>query len=115
MKYTDHTEWDNKAKQFIFKKRLKIEMLTKLIRHNITINILDNLIKATIKINNKLYQLQMIIKPSKPNKYYQNHNTKHYIIKKNHKSSINQYKNPINLNIIQKKKINKKDNFQKKI
>ena len=57
MKYTDYIEWNNKAKQFIFKKKLKIEMFIELIRHNTVINILDDLIKVTIEINDKLYQL----------------------------------------------------------
>ena len=55
MKYIDYMEWDNKAKQFIFKKKLKIKVFIKLIYHGATINILDNLIEVTIKINDKLY------------------------------------------------------------
>ena len=45
-------------------------MLTELMCHNTIINTLDDLIEATIEINDKLYQLQMITKSSKFNKYY---------------------------------------------
>ena len=83
-------------------------------RHNTTINTLNDLIEAIIKINDKLYQLQMTTKPSKSNKYYQNCNIRYYIIKKNYKPSTNQYRNQINLNIIQKKKTDKKTVFEKK-
>ena len=38
--------------------------------HGAAINILNDLIEATIKINDKLYQLQIMTKPSKPNRYY---------------------------------------------
>ena len=40
----------------MFKKKLKIKIFTELIYHNITINILDNLIEVIIKIDNKFYQ-----------------------------------------------------------
>ena len=56
MKYIDCMEWNDKAKQFIFKKELKIEVFIELICHGAAINILDNLIEATIEINNKFYQ-----------------------------------------------------------
>ena len=55
MKYVDCTEWDNKVKQFIFRKKLKIEVFTELMYHGVAINILDNLIKVIIEINNKFY------------------------------------------------------------
>ena len=55
MKYTDHIKWNNKIKQFMFKDRFKIEMFIELIYYDIVIENLDNLIKTTIKINNKLY------------------------------------------------------------
>ena len=80
-------------------------------RHNTTINILNDLIEAIIKINDKLYQLQMTTKLSKSNKYYQNCSIRYYIIKKDYKPFTNQYRDPINLNIIQKKKTGKKNSF----
>ena len=55
MKYINHTKWDDKAKQFIFKNKLKIEVFIELMRHGAVIDILNNLIKTAIKINNKLY------------------------------------------------------------
>ena len=48
-------KWDDKAKQFMFKKGLKIEVLTKLICHNTAINTLNDLIETTIKIDDKFY------------------------------------------------------------
>ena len=52
-----------------------------------------------------------MIKYPKINKYYQDYNTEHYIIKKNCKTSTSQYNDPINLNIIQRKKVDKKKDF----
>ena len=40
----------------MFKDRFKIKVFIKLIYHDIVIKNLDNLIKTTIKINNKFYQ-----------------------------------------------------------
>ena len=54
----------------MFKKKLKIEIFIKLMRHSAIINILDDLIETTIKINKKLYQLQMITRLLKFNGYY---------------------------------------------
>ena len=56
MKYVDCIEWDNKIKQFMFKKGLKIEVFTELMCYNVAINILDDLIEVIIKINDKFYQ-----------------------------------------------------------
>ena len=99
----------------MFKNKLKIKVFTELMRHNTIIKNLNDLIKTTIKINNKLYQLQIMTRLSRINKYYYNHSTGHYIIKKNHKPSSIQYKDSMDLNVIQKKKAGKKGGFQKKI
>ena len=39
----------------MFKNRLKIKVLIKLMRHGAAIKILDNLIKTVIEIDNKFY------------------------------------------------------------
>ena len=80
-------------------------------RHSAVINTLDDLIEATIEINNKLYQFQMTTKPPKPNKYYQNHSAGYYMVKKDCKSFTNQYRDLIDLSVIQKKKADKKGGF----
>ena len=89
MKYTNRTEWDDKAKQFIFKKGLKIEVFIELMCHDIAINTLDDLIEATIKIDDKLYQLRMMTRPPKPNKYYQNCSAGYYAVRRNREPFIN--------------------------
>ena len=55
MKYVDYIEWNNKAKQFIFKDEFKIKVFIELICYGMIIKNLDNLIRITIKINDKLY------------------------------------------------------------
>ena len=55
MKYTDCIEWDDKAKQFIFKDGFKIKMFTELICYGVIIKNLNNLIRIIIEINNKFY------------------------------------------------------------
>ena len=84
----------------MFKDGFKIEVFTELIYHNTIIKNLDDLIKITIKINNKLYRLQIMTRPSKTNKYYHSYSARHYIIKKNYESFSTQYENLIDLNII---------------
>ena len=100
MKYINHIKWNDKAKQFIFKNKLKIEVLIKLIYYDIAIKILDDLIKAVIKINNKLYQFKMTTKLSRINKYYQNYNAEYYIIRRDCKSFSNQYRDLIDFSVI---------------
>ena len=56
IKYTNYMEWDDKAKQFIFKNKLKIKVFTELIYHDVIIKNLNNLIRIIIKIDNKFYQ-----------------------------------------------------------
>ena len=48
-------EWNDKTKQFMFKDKLKIEVFTELMYYSAVIENLNNLIKITIKINNKFY------------------------------------------------------------
>ena len=89
-------------------------MFTELIYHDAVIENLNNLIRTTIKINNKLYQLQITTRLSRTSEYYYSRSAGHYIIKKNHKPSSTQYRDLINLNIIQKKKTSKKKISRKK-
>ena len=55
IKYADCIKWDDKVKQFIFKDGLKIEVFIELMRYNIVIKNLDDLIRIIIEIDNKFY------------------------------------------------------------
>ena len=48
-------EWDDKIKQFMFKDGFKIKMFIELMCYGVIIKNLDDLIRITIKIDNKFY------------------------------------------------------------
>ena len=56
-KYTARTEWDDKAKQFVFRNGLKKKVRNKLIWDRQTINSVDDLISAVVRIDDAFHLL----------------------------------------------------------